>query len=112
VTLVFHIATRAACEDGLAAGRYAAPSLAAEGFIHCARAEQVAAVGNARFAGARDLVLLWIDVDRLDAPLVTERGEVGGEDYPHLYGTLDPSAVVRVTPFAEGDGGFPAPAPS
>ena len=43
------------------------------------------------------LVLLEIDPQRLGAPVRFEEGEPG-EDFPHLYGELNPDAVVRVTP--------------
>jgi uncharacterized protein (DUF952 family) len=47
-------------------------------------------------------------VDRLRAPLRYERSEEG-EMFPHLYGALDPDAVVGVAPLVEGDAGFVLP---
>jgi uncharacterized protein (DUF952 family) len=71
----------------------------------------VVRVANARFAGARDLVLLCVAVDRLVAPLRYERGDPGSvELFPHLYGPLEVDAVVRVLPFLEGPDGFALPA--
>jgi uncharacterized protein (DUF952 family) len=107
--VIFHITTRAEWEAARAAGRYAPPSLAQEGFIHFSDADQVVGVADARFSGARDLVLLCVPVDRLDAPLRYEGAEPGGERFPHLYGALDAGAVVRVVPFAEAGGGFVLP---
>ena len=97
---ILHITTRAAWEAARASGRYAPPSLAAEGFIHFSDATQVARVAAARFAGVPDLVLLRVPVDRLDAPLRYETSDAGAERFPHLYGPLDVDAVVRVVPFA------------
>jgi uncharacterized protein (DUF952 family) len=71
----------------------------------------VVRVANARFAGARDLVLLCVAVDRLAAPLRYEVGDPGSAElFPHLYGPLNAEAVVRVVPFEEGAEGFALPA--
>jgi uncharacterized protein (DUF952 family) len=106
--LIFHITTRAAWERARESGRYVPQSLEAEGFMHFCAVEQVAGAGDAHFAGMRDLVLLWVAVSRLRAPLKYERSE-DGEVFPHLYGALNPDAVVGVAPFVEGDAGFVLP---
>ena len=68
-------------------------------------------MANARFAGARDLVLLCVAVDRLAAPLRYEAGDPGSAElFPHLYGPLNAAAVVRVVPFGEAAEGFALPA--
>jgi len=95
---VLHLTTRAQWEAARAAGRYAPPSLAAEGFIHFSDATQVARVAAARFAGVDGVVLLHVPVDRLDAPLRYETSDAGAERFPHLYGPLDVGAVARVVP--------------
>jgi len=67
-------------------------------------------VANARFAGAADLVLLSVAVDRLRAPLRYEQGDAGSDErFPHLYGPLDVDAVLSVAPFVEGPDGFALP---
>jgi uncharacterized protein (DUF952 family) len=96
---ILHLTTRAEWEAARAAGRYAPPSLAAEGFIHFSDATQVGRVAAARFAGVDDVVLLCVPVDRLDAPLRYETSDAGAERFPHLYGPLDVAAVGRVVPF-------------
>lgn len=81
-----------------------------DGFIHLSTAEQVARVANARFAGARDLVLLCVDSGQLRAPLRYEVGDVGSDEvFPHLYGALNADAVIRALPLAEGPDGFALP---
>ncbi len=83
----------------------------ADGFIHLSTAPQVVRVANARFAGARDLVLLCVAADRLRAPLRYERGDPGSDElFPHLYGSLKADAVIRVLSFDEGPDGFVLPA--
>jgi uncharacterized protein (DUF952 family) len=80
---------------------------AAEGFVHCSEPDQVVRVANARFAGRTDLVLLWISVAALSAPVRYENLEGGDELFPHVYGPIDLDAVIAVTPFRPGaDGRF------
>jgi uncharacterized protein (DUF952 family) len=70
----------------------------------------VVRVADARFAGARDLVLLCVAVQRLDAPLRYEPGEQGSDElFPHLYGPLNGDAVLQAVPFPEAPGGFALP---
>jgi uncharacterized protein (DUF952 family) len=70
----------------------------------------VTRVANARFRAAPDLVLLCVAVDRLEAPLRYEPGDPGSHElFPHLYGPLEVSAVMRVLPFVEGAEGFALP---
>jgi uncharacterized protein (DUF952 family) len=82
-----------------------------DGFIHLSTREQVVRVANARFAGARDLVLLCVAAGRLTAPLRYETGDPGSDElFPHLYGPLVTDAVVDVAGLTEGPGGFELPA--
>lgn len=113
---LFHIATRADWEAARRAGRYTTSTygvtLAEEGFIHASRADQWQGVRDRFYAGVSEpLVLLVIDAERLDVPVVEEAppgAGPGAETFPHLYGALDPAAVVQVLPL-EG-AGSPAPA--
>ena len=108
--VIFHVTTRAEWEAAGRAGRYEPAGYEAEGFIHLSDPEQVARVANARFAGARDLVLLSVAVDRVSAPLRYEPGDPGSDElFPHLHGPLNLDAVVRVVPFVEGADGFALP---
>ena len=43
---IFHITTREAWRQAVAVGRYTAPSLDKEGFIHCSTHEQVVETAN------------------------------------------------------------------
>jgi uncharacterized protein (DUF952 family) len=74
---------------------YWADSLTTEGFIHCSLADQVAGSANRFYAGADDLLLLEIDPARLTSPLRHEPAG-SGELFPHVYGSINRSAVVAV----------------
>lgn len=101
---VFHVATLADWEDAQGAGAYTTSTygvtLEQEGFLHCSHAHQWPGVLARFYADVTEpLVLLVIDTDRVDVPLVEEPPAPGvTETFPHLYGALDPAAVVEVRP--------------
>lgn len=100
---IFHIALASDWAAAEAAGAYTVStrgrSLADVGFIHASRADQWPGVRDAFYADVTEpLVLLQIDTDLLDVPLVEEAAGAGGETFPHLYGPLRTSAVVRAMP--------------
>jgi uncharacterized protein (DUF952 family) len=105
--VILHLTTEAAWAAAVRAGAYTADSLASEGFIHCSDPRQVIWVANTRFRHRRDLVLLQIAVAKLEAPIRYENLEGGSDLFPHVYGPLNMSAIVRVTPFLpDNDGAF------
>lgn len=92
--VIVHICPRQDWLAAQASGVYRTPSLESVGFIHCSRAEQAPGVLQRFFAGAGDLLLLWIDPQRLRAELRWETAD--GDLFPHLYGELNLDAVVEV----------------
>jgi uncharacterized protein (DUF952 family) len=105
--VILHLATAPAWDEAVRDGVYKADSLASEGFIHCSTTQQVIPVANRLFRNRRDLVLLQIDTAQVDAAVRYENLEGGTELYPHIYGPLPVSAVVRATPFSpDADGAF------
>ena len=77
--------------------------------MHASTINQVIAVANAVFTGQTDLVFLVIDESKLTSDLKYETAS-NGEDYPHVYGPLNPDAVIREMDYAAGeDGTFALP---
>lgn len=114
---IFHITDAASWRAARRAGTYAADTLESEGFIHFSLRTQVEQVANARFAGRTELVVLEVDPTRAGAPVHMENTEGGSELFPHLYGPLDVSAVVRTHDLTrDGNGRLtltpPAPPPT
>jgi uncharacterized protein (DUF952 family) len=109
VTLIYHIAEAADWEQAQRDGQYTTStrgvSLAEQGFIHASQPAQVALVANAYYQGVPDLILLTIDTERVGSPIRYE--PVPGQDqpYPHIYGPLNPDAVIETRPFAPGPNG-------
>ena len=111
---LFHLALPQEWALALAAGQYdrstRGRSLADEGFVHCSYAHQVAATANRYYADLPAVVLLTIDPDRLDSPVVTESSVAGGEEFPHVYGPIPVDAVIEAASWERGiDGGFADP---
>ena len=77
------------------------------GFVHCAFTHQVEGVVTRYYADRTDVVVLTIDASRLRSELRIENTSGGTELFPHVYGPLDPDAVVAVTPLAEFLGDLP-----
>src|SRR5512135_3559896 len=107
--MIFHITTREAWDEAARAGQYRPPTLETEGFIHCSEARQVAEVANVRFRGREDLVLLWIDEEKVRAEIRYEQALDAGDSFPHIYGPLNTDAVARATDYREEDGSFRPP---
>jgi uncharacterized protein (DUF952 family) len=110
-SLVYHIATTADWELALADGEYRTStrgkSLADEGFIHASTARQVAAVANAFYRGATDLLILVIDPDLVESDIRYEQAPGTGESFPHIYGPLSVGAVIAALPLEpDPDGRF------
>lgn len=118
---IFHIAEAARWEAARLSGSYAQSTLGRtldeEGFLHAARDDQWQDVRRRYYAGVTEpLVLLVIDTEKLTSPL--QEDVVGDTTYPHIYGPLNPSAVVTAVPLDQPDRqaavppapGVPAPA--
>ena len=101
---IYHLATAGDWAAAQASGTYTTSTrgrtLAEEGFLHASRADQWEGVRERYYAEVTEsLVLLVVETDLLDVPVV-EEPVPGGETYPHVYGPLDPAAVVEVVPLA------------
>jgi uncharacterized protein (DUF952 family) len=110
--MILHFCGRADWDAAQTTGRYAADTLATQGFIHCSTTEQVHLPANAIAHGRTDLVLLTVDETRLPEPVVWEAGDPpdpGGMLFPHVYGPIPVDAVVSVEPFRPGPDGTFAP---
>ena len=103
MTFIYHIAEATHWEQAQRAGEYTMSTrgrtLAEEGFIHAATAEQVPLVAGAYYRDAPDLVLLVIDTERVRPELRYEQVPGQPNPYPHIYGPLNTDAVIETRPF-------------
>ena len=94
--MIFHVVTPQNWQKALQQGFYEADSLAAEGFIHTSKAEQVAGVLERYYKDQSNLFLLHIDELKLTAPLKYELAPSVNEEFPHIFGRLNLDAVIKV----------------
>ncbi|HQW81113.1 MAG: DUF952 domain-containing protein [Rhodanobacteraceae bacterium] len=98
-SILFHFAARRDWADAQAVDEYRSPSLATEGFIHCATRTQIPGVIQRHLQGRTDLVRLTLDATRLEPWLRYEWSETSGDDYPHVHGPIPMNAVISVELF-------------
>jgi uncharacterized protein (DUF952 family) len=101
---ITHISTKADWTNAQRIGEYRAESLENEGFIHCSRPEQLLTVANQYYLNRTDLVLIWLDPQKLVSKLVWENSD--GDNFPHLYGPLNFDAVIAVVDFTPNSNGY------
>lgn len=76
-----------------------------DGFLHLSTEAQVLETAQRHFAGRTGLVALEIDAGAVAPDLRWEKSR-GGALFPHLYGDLPRSAVIRTRPLAREGGRF------
>lgn len=111
--IIYHITAQADWASAQAAGVYTAESLASEGFIHASTREQVLDTARRFYAGRSGLVLLAIDTQRVTPEVRFEPVQLatGLTTFPHIYGPLNPDAVVGQAAFdPDASGAFHFPA--
>lgn len=83
---------------------YTAPSLAAEGFIHCTDgADAMVATANRHYRDdPRAFLVLTVDLDATGSPWRSEDPE---RIYPHVFGPIAPTAIIDVAPILRAPGG-------
>ncbi len=86
-------------------GEYVVESLFIQGFIHMSTEQQVLQVANNFYKDSEDLVLLYVDSEKIKGSLRWEGKEEYGENYPHLYASLPVNDVKRVEDFTTDNNG-------
>lgn len=111
--MILHITTPAEWEKALFEGEYSAPSLDSDGFIHCSTIKQTTDTANIFFRGQKGLILLCIDEKKLKSECKYEDPVGGGQHdpnvgnlFPHVYGSINLSAVIKVADFPVYENGF------
>lgn len=106
---IFHITPRQDWEKAKATGSYRADSLETEGFIHCSTAAQVVRTANLWFKNQTDLLLLFIDSDKVQSEIRYD-AVAENQTFPHIYGALNNDAVFKAIEFEPAeDGSFELP---
>jgi uncharacterized protein (DUF952 family) len=93
--MIYHITTQVHWNELADDDTYAPMAYAAEKFIHCCQAHQLAGVLARYFKDVKNLVVLGLDETKLTAPLKYEPG-TNQELFPHLYGVINKDSIVQV----------------
>ena len=116
--MIYHITSRRAWREAQQRGDYQVESLETEGFIHCSTDKQVLPVAEKYYPGQRGLLVLMIDPSLLSPDLKWEPPSGGspppgvpeGEPFPHIYGSINLDAIVKVFDLeANPDGKYSLP---
>jgi uncharacterized protein (DUF952 family) len=107
---IFHIAYETDWQKAVQTGEYRISTrgrtLEQQGFIHASGAEQVAPVANLIYGSDEAaLVVLVIDVDRLQPEIRYEFVPGSDAPFPHIYGAINADAVVDTLPLTHGPHG-------
>ena len=99
---IYHLTFAADWDAAVTVGSYRVSgrgmTLESEAFLHFSYANQLAGVAQRFWRNPEEpVVLLTVDPELLDQPVVAENTSGGTELFPHLYGPLPVSAVVAVT---------------
>jgi uncharacterized protein (DUF952 family) len=105
---IIHVATPAAWAEAQSSGAYVPDGFAAEGFIHCCAHEQLEGVLAEHFAEHTELLLLIVNVAKLDAEVRVEAA-ANGQSFPHIYGPIEIASVAAVVPITAMDGVWALP---
>ena len=111
--MILHITTHKEWEKAQAEGEYTSPSHKSEGFIHCSTLKQTIDTANIFFNGKKGLALLCIDETKLKSECKYEDPTGGGQHdpsvgklFPHIYGPINISAVIKVVDFPSNEDGL------
>jgi uncharacterized protein (DUF952 family) len=93
--MIYHVARFEDWEAHQELDHYKPPAFLHEGFIHCCSKEQIQGVLERYFKNQDNLLLIEIDDARLKARVLYEEGS-NKDFFPHVYGSINKSAVVGV----------------
>ena len=100
---IVHLCQREAWLNALSRGVYECESLGREGFIHCSPPELVLQVANRFYRGNREMVILWIDPEKISSEIRWEPAD--DSLFPHIYGPINLEAVVGEADLELDEGG-------
>jgi uncharacterized protein (DUF952 family) len=101
--VIYHVTTEKEWASYGKAEEYAPEAYEREAFVHTCHLHQLKGVLERYFKGQPDLLLLHIAEEKLTSACKHEAA-VGGELFPHIYGRINKTAIVKIT---RGTASFP-----
>lgn len=93
--LIYHVVKSEEWKKFDGIDEYETESLSREGFIHCSFKYQLDDVLRRYFADEEKVMILHISPFLLKAEVIVEPAP-NGEFYPHVYGKINRSAIVKI----------------
>lgn len=95
--MIYHIAKQSKWNSLLDNEFYLPDEFNKEGFIHCSEIQQIQFIIKEKFNNNLDgYLILEIDPTKLVSKTVYENLSGGKEKYPHIYGNINKSAIVKI----------------
>ncbi|MGL1889938.1 MAG: DUF952 domain-containing protein, partial [Reichenbachiella sp.] len=96
---VYHMADKEGWETQFDSVKYRHESLDKEGFIHCSKLEELSKSYQLYLEEGKFVYLLIIDVNQLDAEVKYEYVEYRSNEFPHVMGEVNKSAISYIAGF-------------
>jgi uncharacterized protein (DUF952 family) len=93
-SIIYHFASIERWEAQLKNEDYFPSAFLQEGFVHCCTKNQLEGVLKRYFKSTDKVYLVSVDTKKLVAPLKLELAN-NGDFFPHIYGKINKSAVVK-----------------
>jgi uncharacterized protein (DUF952 family) len=94
--IIFHFATPSDWQAAQISGSYAPSNWQAEGFIHCATAQQIAGVIDRHLKGRGAFIKLSLNAKSLKPNLRYDWSDISNDYYPHVYAQIAMASVLAV----------------
>lgn len=104
--MIYHITKKQLWDQALKNGLYLPPEFDRDGFIHASEWYQLQRTVNLFYPGQSDLIVLEIETQGTNLPLVYENLDGGTEPFPHIYGPLPVTAVADTFTFEKTNTGL------
>ena len=104
--MIYHITTSIEYAKFDDKDYYEAVSLHTEGFIHCSTLNQIKATAERYYSKTPEILVLGIDEQQLTSDLEYELAATMGEEFPHIYGRINKSAIIEQQVYSNTNGHF------
>ena len=103
--LILHCIKKKLYEEMKNEKYFGASLLGANKFIHCSSIEYFWRVSPHFDHETEELVLLLVETELLNVPVIWEDLEGCGREYPHIYGVIKQEAIRSVLPYYKNPDG-------
>jgi uncharacterized protein (DUF952 family) len=96
MAIIYHLVTAAHWQSQYNHESYFSPTFEQEKFIHTSYSKQLNATANRYYSHENELIILHIETDKLQSELKVEFSNSVAQNFPHVYGGINLTAIIRV----------------